>query len=150
MKFNLPIFLYLVLLNTGMMMKLDYFGIRVTDLERSIKFYTQLLGLKEVARGDFSKYGAGIWVKLRDEQSGMQLELNWYPETSRFGVPYIVGEGVDHIGFVVEDVKETYKELVNGGAQPTEIDPSLTQGWSAHVKDPDGIWIELFQLTKPS
>lgn len=50
-----------------MMMKLDYFGIRVTDLERSIKFYTQFLGLKEVARGDFSKYGAGIWVKLRDE-----------------------------------------------------------------------------------
>jgi 4-hydroxyphenylpyruvate dioxygenase-like putative hemolysin len=80
----------------------------------------------------------------------MQLELNWYPETSRFGVPYSVGEGVDHIGFVVEDVKETYKELVNGGAQPTEIDPSLTQRWSAHVKDSDGIWIELFQLTKPS
>jgi lactoylglutathione lyase len=133
-----------------MMMKLDYFGIRVTDLERSIRFYTKLLGLKEVARGDFSKYGAGIWVKLRDEQSGMQLELNWYPETSRFGVPYRVGEGVDHIGFVVEDVKETYKELVNGGAQPTEIDPSLTQGWSAHVKDPDGIWIELFQLIRPS
>ena len=38
----------------------------------------------------------------------MQLELNGYPETARFGVPYRVGEGVDHIGFVVEDVKETY------------------------------------------
>lgn len=35
----------------------------------------------------------------RDEQSGQQLELNWYPETSRFNVHYQVGEGVDHIGF---------------------------------------------------
>ncbi|MGI8834204.1 MAG: VOC family protein, partial [Nitrososphaeraceae archaeon] len=107
------------------MIKLDYFGIRVTDLERSLKFYTQLLGLKEVSRRDFSNYGAGVWVKLRDEHSGQQLELNWYPETSRFNVPYRAGEGVNHLGFVVDDVTETYKKLVNTGAQPTEIDPSL-------------------------
>ena len=51
-----------------------------------------------------------------DEQSGQQLELNWYPETSRFNVHYQVGEGVDYIGFWVDDVKETYKDLVNRGA----------------------------------
>jgi catechol 2,3-dioxygenase-like lactoylglutathione lyase family enzyme len=131
----------------------DEVGLLRNQSHRFGKIYKVLYaasGIKRSSQRDFSKYGAGIWVKLRDEQSGMQLELNWYPETSRFGVPYRVGEGVDHIGFVVEDVKETYNELVNGGAQPTEIDPSLTQGWSAHVKDPDGIWIELFQLTKPS
>ena len=41
---------------------------------------------------------------------------------SRFNVPYQVGEGVDHIGFVVVDVKETYKDLVSRGAQPTDVD----------------------------
>ena len=40
---------------------------------------------------------------------------------SRF-IPYQVGEGVDHIGFVVVDVKETYKDLVKRSAQPTDVD----------------------------
>jgi len=60
-------------------------------------------------------------VKPRDEQSGQQLLLNWYPEMSRF-IPCQVGEGLDHIGFVVVDVKETYKDLVKRSAQPTDID----------------------------
>ena len=40
---------------------------------------------------------------------------------SRF-IPYQVGEGVDHLGFVVVDVKETYKDLVKISAQPTDVD----------------------------
>jgi hypothetical protein len=40
----------------------------------------------------------------------------------RFNVPYQVGKGVDHIGFVVVDVKETYKDLVSRSAQPTDVD----------------------------
>jgi 4-hydroxyphenylpyruvate dioxygenase-like putative hemolysin len=41
---------------------------------------------------------------------------------SRFNVPYQVGEGVGHIGFVVIDLKETYNDLVSRGAQPTDVD----------------------------
>ena len=130
-------------------MHLEYVGIRVTNLDRSLKFYTELLGLKEVSRGDFTKHGAGIWVKLKDEKSGHYLELNWYPPGSRFGTSYVAGEGLDHIGFIVDDVQEKFKELVSKGAEPTEIDPSVTGGRSAHVKDPDGNWIELYQLTPP-
>ena len=47
-------------------MKRKYFGIRVTDLERSVKFYTNMLGLKEVRRGDMAKHNRGIWVLLKD------------------------------------------------------------------------------------
>ena len=47
-------------------MKKEYFGIRVTDLERSVKFYTYMLGLKEVRRGDMTKHNRGIWVLLKD------------------------------------------------------------------------------------
>jgi catechol 2,3-dioxygenase-like lactoylglutathione lyase family enzyme len=47
-------------------MYLSCCGIRVTDLERSLKFYTELFGLKEVAIGDRSKHGAGAYVLLRE------------------------------------------------------------------------------------
>ncbi len=65
-------------------MHLRYFGIRVTDLERSLRFYTELLGLKKAGLGDMSKNGGGrgTWVLLIDEKSGQQLELNWYPKGS--------------------------------------------------------------------
>jgi catechol 2,3-dioxygenase-like lactoylglutathione lyase family enzyme len=66
------------------------------------------------------------------------LELNLYPEGSRYGLPYVAGEGLDHIAFKVDDVKKTYAMLVSKGAATTEIDPPAYSGWSAYVKDPDG------------
>ncbi len=120
-------------------MRLSYFGIRVTDLDRSVRFYTGVLGLREVRRGDSRKYGAGIWVLLKDEPSGHQLELNWYPPESAYAVPYSVGEGLDHISFLVDDVRKTFKELVAKGAEPTGVTPEGTGGWTAYVTDPDGI-----------
>lgn len=128
-------------------MHLGYVGIRVTNLKRSLKFYTELLGLKEVGKGDFTKYEAGIWVKLKeDEKSGQHLELNWYPKGSHFDVPHVAGEGLDHIRFAVDNIEETYKKLLEKGAEPKPIDHSLTEGWVAHVKDPDGNWIEIFKI----
>jgi lactoylglutathione lyase len=127
-------------------MHLEYVGIRITNLERSLKFYTELLGLKEVGKGDFTKYEAGIWVKLKDEKSGQHLELNWYPKGSHFDVPYVAGKGLDHIRFAVDNIEEMYKKLLEKGAEPTPIDPSLIEGWVAHVKDPDGNWIEIFKI----
>ena len=130
-------------------MYLKYAGIRVTDLERSVRFYTELLGLKEEKRRDTSEWGGGTWVLLKDETSGAQLELNWYAPGSRFGTPYVPGEGLDHVGFVVDDAEAAYTDLVSKGAQPTGITPKETDGWVAYVKDPDGNWIEIFQLTPP-
>jgi lactoylglutathione lyase len=124
---------------------LSYCGIRVTNLERSLKFYTELFGLKEVARGDRTKHGAGIYVLLRDPKSRQKLELNWYPKGSRYGMPYAPGEGLDHIAFRVDNVTKTFDELVSKGVRATEIDPTVMAGWSAYVKDPDGNWIELYQ-----
>jgi lactoylglutathione lyase len=126
-------------------MYLSYCGIRVRDLNRSLKFYTELFGLKEVARGDHRKYNAGLYVLLRDGKSGQKLELNWYPEDSAYAAPYMPGEGLDHIAFVVDDLKQTYAKLLAKGVEPTTIDPSKTSGWVAYVKDPDGNWIEIYQ-----
>lgn len=126
-------------------MYLSYCGIRVRDLDRSLRFYTELFGLKEVARGDHTKYGAGLFILLRDEKSGQKLELNWYPEGSVHAVPYEAGEGLDHIAFVVDDLNQTYRELLRKGVKPTNIGPSTMSGWLAYVKDPDGNWIEIYK-----
>ncbi len=130
-------------------MYLKYVGFKVTNLERSLKFYAENLGLREVRRGDLTKHGMGIWVLLEDPISSQRLGLNWYPKGSQFDVSYTVGEGLDHIGFVVNDVEATYHELLAKGAEPTGVDPKETDGWTAYLKDPDGNWVEIYQVTEP-
>lgn len=127
-------------------MKLSYFGIRVTDLERSVAFYTGLLGLREVRRGDMSKYGGGrgSWVLLEDAESHQRLELNWYPPSSRYGGQYTPGDAIDHIAFMVDDVTASYNALVGSGVSATEITPAETGGHQACLLDPDGNWIDLY------
>jgi len=129
-------------------MHLEYTGIRVMDLDRSVRFYTERLGLKELRRKDARADGLGIWVVLEDAESKQRIELNWYPEGSRHATPYVPGEGLDHLAFVVDDVAEAYAKLVAAGAEPA-IPPSEYEGWTAYVKDPDGNWIELYQKTPP-
>lgn len=129
-------------------MYLSYVGIRVTDLDRSLKFYKDIFGLEEVARGDNSRFGMGLFVLLRDSKSGMKLELNWYPEGSKYDTPYAVGEGLDHIAFCVDNIKERFKELVGKGVAATDFGPE-TRASYCYVKDPDGNWIELYQREEP-
>jgi catechol 2,3-dioxygenase-like lactoylglutathione lyase family enzyme len=122
----------------------------VTDLDRSLRFYTKVLGLREVSRGDLSQYGRGTWVLLRDPASRQQLELNWYPEGSQFNVPFVIGEGLDHIGFFLGPVpaatlNRMYQSLLRRGAGPTSVTPATTEGWVGYVTDPDGNWIEIFR-----
>ncbi len=123
-------------------MRLEYFGIRVTDLERSLKFYAGLLGLRELRRGKMSH--GGLWVVLIDDDSKQQLELNWYPMGSKYNAPYVAGEGLDHLGFKVENARQTFSNLVAQGAEPA-IEPWNEDGtWVGYVKDPDGNWIEIY------
>ena len=92
----------------------------------------------------------GKWVHLIDPQTQQMLELNWYPSDSPFGVEYLPGEGLDHIGFTVDNVKEKFDELVAKGAVPTEVNPAKTGGFVAFLKDPDGNWIEIFEQSPPT
>ena len=130
-------------------------GIRVTELERSLRFYTKLLGLKEERRGNMREIGGGTWVLLRDPKTGARLELNYYPRGSKFATPFIPGEGLDHIGFLLGHVPRSrleteYRRLLRGGARPTEVTPERTEGWVFHVLDPDGNWVEVFRHASSS
>jgi catechol 2,3-dioxygenase-like lactoylglutathione lyase family enzyme len=84
------------------------FGLRVTDFEKSIAFYTKLLDLEELVRreSEDSKY-----VLFRDRRSGQRMELNWYSESSPFWTPYVAGEGLDHLEVRVKDLPEMLKRL---------------------------------------
>ena len=126
-----------------MRFQLSYVGIHVRDMDRSIAFYRDLLRMRLLRRSRVSETG-GEWAELASPGSPHILELNWYPEGSKFFVgPYRSGDELDHIAFEVEDVDGAYRELIARGARSGHA-PFLEDGTPlAFVQDPDGIWIEL-------
>jgi len=128
-----------------------YTGLRVRDIERSLRFYTEILGMEVVDPLESFEPTRGKAVTVRSPNSSQLLELNWYEEGSQFGTAYTNGEELDHLGFEVENLQDAVKRLEGEGVQvmvrPGTIGGSL--GWQeAFVKDPDGIWIELVQRKK--
>ena len=127
---------------------LNYVGIRVTDLDRSLKFYQGVFGLKVVARGDNTSSGKGPFILLRDDFSGQKLELNFYAPGSKFATPYSPGEGLDHIAFRVEDLDRLVEELRRQGVEDAPGSPNhvLPNGHRVmYVRDPDENWIEIYE-----
>lgn len=124
-------------------MVLRYFGIRVTNLNRSLKFYKENFGLKKLREGKM--YHGGRWVLLEDSRSHQRLELNWYPQDSPFASKYVPGEGLDHIGFKVANPEMVFRKLVAAGAKPalTPEDKNGVRG-IYYVEDPDQNWLEIF------
>jgi lactoylglutathione lyase len=130
-------------------MSITYFGIRVTELNRSLRFYCDGLGLKERKRGKMSH--GGTWVSLEDPESHFQLELNLYPADSVYAKPYVVGEGLDHLGLDVEDARAAIERLRAMGSK-VALEPWLEEGkyWIGFVEDPDGIWVEIQSPVRPA
>lgn len=122
--------------------KFTYVGIRVTNLEKSIDFYTKLLGMKVLGRGKIEQT-RGETVALASEEGGFVLELNYYEENSPYNTKYIVGEGLDHLAFKVDDLDKALKEAQSAGYR-TVLEMNADGGRWAYIEDPDGIWIELF------
>lgn len=120
-------------------MPLEYTGIRVREIERSVRFYSEGLGLR---RGPTGRMAAGgIWQELHDPVSGAVLELNYYPGEP----PYREGDELDHLGFRVDDLDRTVARLVALGAR-IRI-PTFREGNERLVflLDPDGVCVELFE-----
>ncbi|MGD0587560.1 MAG: VOC family protein [Thermoplasmata archaeon] len=121
-------------------MFLDYAGIRVTNLAKAVRFYTKGLGLIERQRGKMDH--GGIWVLLEDRISHQQLELNWYPKGSKYATPYVLGEGLDHLGVRVRDIGTAARRLRAAGARKVE-EFRGSEVVLAYYEGPDGVWIEL-------
>lgn len=118
---------------------LEYTGIRVRDLERSRRFYSDGLGLVAGRTGRMA--AGGVWLELTDPASRAMLELNFYPDLPA----YREGDELDHLGFRVEDLDGAIARLTNLGAR-VRI-PAFREGEVrlAFLSDPDGVWIELYE-----
>jgi catechol 2,3-dioxygenase-like lactoylglutathione lyase family enzyme len=122
-------------------MYLDYTGIRVTNLAKATRFLTKGLGLTEIRRGTMGH--GGVWVLFQDRASSQRLELNWYPKGNRYAVPYVAGEGLDHIGVRVNDISQAGRQLKAAGGRLVAQEKWRGKVVLAYYEGPDGIWIEL-------
>ncbi len=123
--------------------KLIYTGIRVRDLDASVRFYTDVLGMKEIDRSTIAA-AKGIAVNLVTEEGGHILELNYYEKGSPFDTKYTVGEGLDHLAFAVPNLDAALAEAKQAGHPTVQEVRGPSSRW-AYIEDPDGNWIELCQ-----
>ena len=119
-------------------MKYLHTMVRVTDLEASLDFYCEKLGLQETRRRE-DKNGRYTLVFLSapgDEDSQVELTYNWDPE------PYTGGRNFGHLAYEVSDIYATCEQLMSGGVI---INRPPRDGRMAFVRSPDQISIELLQ-----
>jgi len=121
--------------------KLIYTGIRVKDLGDSIKFYTNVLGMKELRRSKIAAAEGEVAI-LASEKGGYELELNYYPPGSKFYSSYNNGEELDHLAFQVDNLDAALEEARKAGYPLVLEMKGQTERW-AYIQDPNGIYIEL-------
>ncbi|MFQ6012193.1 MAG: VOC family protein [Thermoplasmata archaeon] len=124
-----------------------YTGIRVRNLDTSLEFYTKVLGMELLERIQAPET-KGEFAELVSEDSENVLEINWYSEDSPVAGEYREGEELDHLAFEVNDLDAALAYLDQRG-YPRVMGPLESKGarW-VYVKDPDDIWIELFQTKR--
>jgi lactoylglutathione lyase len=112
--------------------------VRVTDIEQSLRFYRDALGLREVSRSEFEK-GRFTLVFLAapgDEDAQVELTYNWDPE------PYPSGRNFGHLAYAVDDIYAACRRLMEHGVT---INRPPRDGHMAFVRSPDNVSIELLQ-----
>ncbi|WP_462157838.1 lactoylglutathione lyase [Pseudoalteromonas sp. GB56] len=125
-------------------MRLLHTMLRVGNLERSIAFYTQVLGMKELRRADNEEYKYTLaFVGYGEEKDHTVLELtyNWDQDS------YDLGTAYGHIAIEYDDIYKACDEIRAAGGvisrEPGPVKGGTTE--IAFVKDPDGYAIELIQ-----
>ena len=119
--------------------------IRVKDLDKSIEFYTGLLGMELLSRNDYpgGKFTLAF-VGYGDASSNAVIELthNWDQEEA-----YDLGNGFGHVAIGVPDIYDTYEKLEAAGANIPRPPGPMMHGTTviAFVDDPDGYKIELIE-----
>lgn len=130
-------------------MKYLHTMIRVTDLDKSLHFFTKHLGMTEVRRMENEKgrYTLVFLAASEDVEIGkremaplLELTYNWDPEE------YSGGRNFGHLAYLVDDIYATCQSLMDAGIT---INRPPRDGHMAFIRTPDGISIELIQKGDP-
>jgi lactoylglutathione lyase len=120
--------------------------LRVGDLERSLHFYTQVIGMTLLRRKDYPSGRftlAFVGFGPESEQSVLELTHNW--DTSS----YNLGDAYGHIALGVDDIEATCGSIRAGGGKVVREPGPMRHGSTviAFVEDPDGYKLELIQMS---
>ena len=112
--------------------------VRVKDIDASLNFYCDLLGLKLIDRRDYEagRFSLIFLAPEGQEEAQVELTYNWDPEE------YDGGRNFGHLAYSVENIYETCQKFADGGVT---INRPPRDGRMAFVRSPDGISIELLQ-----
>jgi lactoylglutathione lyase len=125
-------------------MRILHTMIRVGDLDRSIRFYTEVLGMRLLRRTDYPEGRfTNAFVGYEDETEAAVVELthNWDTRS------YDLGTGFGHIALAVEDAYKACEEVRKRGGKVTREAGPMKHGKTviAFVEDPDGYKLEFVQ-----
>ncbi len=124
-----------------MAVKMLHTCIRVKDLDASIKFYKDVLGLKVTKEYDHSENGFKL-VYLSDKTGSYELELTYNIGT----LSYEIGNGFSHVAIGVDDLESSHKEHESLGFEVTNLKglPGNKPNYY-FIKDPDGYMVEVIR-----
>jgi len=116
-------------------------------MEKSINFYTKLIGLKLEGRHEIPQNNAEIAFLQDPNAKGSILELTYYRTQKKFIQADYENRIFDHLAFTVQDMQKTIDTLRKNDVTITDEPYTLSQGGStiAFIEDPDGTLIELIE-----
>jgi lactoylglutathione lyase len=118
--------------------------LRVGDLDKSIQFYTDVMGMQLLRKNENTEYKYTLaFLGYGDESQGAVIELTYNWGTTE----YDMGSAFGHIAIGVDDIYTTFDAIKAAGGNVTR-EPGPVKGGTTHiafVKDPDGYMIELIQ-----
>lgn len=123
-------------------MKFLHTMVRIRDVEESLNFYVDTLGLKEIRRKDVpaGKF-TNIFLATAEGEAEIEMTYNWDSDEV-----YETGRSWGHLAFEVDDIYEYCEMLMEKGVT---INRPPRDGWMAFIKSPDGVSIELLQKWGP-
>ena len=124
-------------------MELIHTCYRITEIDRSVAFYTAL-GFEERRRMPIREEAINVFMGLPGDDDRLELTYNFGVES------YELGTGYGHIALTVDDMTGTLEQLIGQGIEPERPPYQLREGGSliCFVRDPDGYRIELIQRSK--
>jgi lactoylglutathione lyase len=119
-------------------MKYLHTMVRVTDIDASLRFYCEALGLKELKRNEYpqGRFTLVFLAAPGDEAAQVELTYNWDPQE------YAAGRNFGHLAYEVEDIYAACQRLQDHGV--SVLRPPR-DGHMAFVRSPDNVSVELLQ-----